>query len=265
MAVRDSAEHGSAAEGLAADLAAMTRRRALMLAGGALLAGRAASAATCDLPAAETAGPFPADGSTAQAGRVVNVLGQDGIARVNLKPAFGGLKGTAVGLPVHLEIALVDAGAGCAPLAGLAVYLWHCDAAGRYSLYDLPETNYLRGLGVADSGGVVRFDTIFPGCYRGRWPHLHFEVFESAATAVAGQAAILTSQFALPQSVCASVYGTEADYAASKANFAGQSLGSDMVFRDNSAAEMAAMMVSVKRDPMAGTQAWARIGIARAG
>jgi protocatechuate 3,4-dioxygenase beta subunit len=37
--------------------------------------------------------------------------------------------------------------------------------------------SYLRGVQVTDSNGQVTFTTIYPACYSGRWPHIHFEVF----------------------------------------------------------------------------------------
>ena len=43
--------------------------------------------------------------------------------------------------------------------------------------------NYLRGVQESDVDGVLRFETIFPGCYPGRWPHIHFEVYPSLADA----------------------------------------------------------------------------------
>jgi protocatechuate 3,4-dioxygenase beta subunit len=61
---------------------------------------------------------------------------------------------------------------------GAGVYLWHCDRDGNYSLYSqaAADENYLRGAQEADAGGPVTFQSIFPACYSGRWPHIHFEV-----------------------------------------------------------------------------------------
>ena len=52
-----------------------------------------------------------------------------------------------------------------------------------------PIRTILRGVQAADSNGQVTFTSIFPGCYSGRWPHIHFEVYPSlsAATDVAQQ------------------------------------------------------------------------------
>lgn len=134
----------------------------------------------------------------------------------------------------------------CAALAGRAIYLWHCDRLGRYSLYTAGATNqnYLRGVQEADASGRVTFTTIFPACYSGRWPHIHFEVFPSlsAATNVANKVA--TSQIALPKDVCDTVYATSG-HEASVRNLSQVTLATDNVFSDGSALEQATVTGSV--------------------
>lgn len=58
-------------------------------------------------------------------------------------------------------------------------------ANSNYSLYSsgITKQNFLRGVQVSDASGLVSFTTIFPGCYWGRWPHIHFEVYRSLALA----------------------------------------------------------------------------------
>jgi len=46
----------------------------------------------------------------------------------------------------------------------------------------------------ADANGQVTFTTIFPAAYSGRWPHIHFEVYESLAAATSGGKLLTTSQ-----------------------------------------------------------------------
>src|SRR5690606_27632690 len=104
------------------------------------------------------------------------------------------------------------AGGGCAPLAAHAVYLWQNDAAGAYSLYNLRHANYLRGLQGADGTGRLTFTTIVPGCYGGRFPHCHFEVFESVSAARAGAAPLLVSQLAFPAQECGAIYRVDGRY-----------------------------------------------------
>jgi protocatechuate 3,4-dioxygenase beta subunit len=126
------------------------------------------------------------------------------------------------------------------------VYLWHCDRQGRYSLYSSGVTNqnYLRGVQEGDSTGKVTFTSISPGCYAGRWPHIHFEVSRSlsAATSVANKVA--TSQIALPKAACDQVYATSG-YSTSVTNLSQISLATDNVFSDGSALELATVSGSV--------------------
>ena len=174
------------------------------------------------------------------------MLGQSGVVR-RRHPAssFAGLNGTADGV---LLIASVDDRLGlhlCTP-SGQAVYIWHCDRPGRYSLYSSGVTNqnYLRGVQEADADGKVTFTTIFPGCYAGRWPHIHFEVYPSLSAATNVRNKVAMSQIALPKAACDAVYATSG-YEASVRNLSGVSLASDMVFSDGSALELATMTGSV--------------------
>ena len=62
---------------------------------------------------------------------------------------------------------------------------------------------------------------IFPGCYAGRNPHVHFEVYSSLGLATLGSNARLISQLALPRDVCSTVFGTATGYSGSVNNLAG--------------------------------------------
>ena len=131
--------------------------------------------------------------------------------RSDIRTSFGDLSGTAEGVPLTIKLAIQDASNGCAPLAGAAVYVWHCDRAGGYSLYSqgVTDQNYLRGVQAAGSDGVVTFQSIFPACYSGRWPHIHFEVYPSLDVANDDANKIATSQVALPADACNAVYATD--------------------------------------------------------
>jgi protocatechuate 3,4-dioxygenase beta subunit len=214
------------------------------------------------VPATETNGPYPADGTNSAPGLSSNALTASGIIRSDIRASFiGASAAVAPGIPVELTATLVDANNRCAALAGYAVYIWHCDASGAYSLYNLPNESYLRGVQISDANGQVRFTTIFPGCYAGRYPHIHFEVFSSAANATGGRYARLISQFALPASACALAYATSA-YAGSVSNYRGTSLATDGIFADNSAAQMAVMTLAMTGDAASGFAAATTIGIA---
>jgi protocatechuate 3,4-dioxygenase beta subunit len=238
----------------------LSRRRALALGAAAAFLPTAASAAGCALPAAETAGPFPANGTNRIGLRRVNVLAEADVLREDIRPSFAGLTGTADGVATTLEMTLTRA-ADCTPLVGAAVYVWQCDAGGRYSLYEIADRNYLRGLGVTDGSGTVRFTTVFPGCYPGRWPHIHFEVFASAEAAAGGEDAILTSQLALDGAVSAAIYAADPRYAASVPALSRLTLAGDGVFRNNSATEMAAMTAATSGDMATGLRLTAAFAV----
>ncbi|WP_090954875.1 intradiol ring-cleavage dioxygenase [Arthrobacter sp. ov118] len=177
----------------------------------------------------ETAGPFPGDGSNGP-----NVLEASGVVRRDITSSFGTSTSTAQGVPLTVTLTLLDNANGCIPLAGAAVYAWHCDRDGRYSMYDsaLHSENYLRGVQVADANGQVIFTTIYPGAYNGRWPHIHFEVFESMSNATAAGQVLAVSQIALTEAACRQVYAS-AGYELSARNFPRTTLKSDNVFGDD--------------------------------
>lgn len=202
---------------------------------------------SCSRIPEETAGPYPGDGSNAVNGSVVNALALGGIVRSDIRSSVAGASGTAAGVPLTVRLRLVNMGGSCASLAGYAVYLWHADAQGRYSMYSTGVTgeNYLRGVQVSGDDGVASFVTVFPGCYAGRWPHIHFEVYRSATTATASSNKLRTSQLALPADVCAAVYASGTTYAGSAGNLAGVSLASDNVFADGVATQLASVSGSV--------------------
>jgi len=174
----------------------------------------------------ETAGPYPGDGSNGP-----NVLEASGVVRQDITSSFGTSTSTAEGVPLTVTLTLLDNANGCTPLAGAAVYAWHCDREGKYSMYDsgLQNENYLRGVQEADANGQVTFKTIYPGAYNGRWPHIHFEVFESMNNATAAGQVLAVSQIALTEAACKEVYAS-AGYESSAQNFPRTTLKSDNVF-----------------------------------
>lgn len=194
-------------------------------------AGTAAAstgAAVSEIPD-ETAGPYPGDGSNG-----ANVLTESGVVRRDIRSSFGTGSATAEGVPMTLELTLTDLADSGSPFAGAAVYVWHCDREGRYSLYSdgITGEDYLRGVQVADSRGRVSFTSVFPACYAGRWPHIHLEVYPDRAAITDASAAIATSQVALPKATCDAVYATTG-YDASVGNLAQVSLAEDNVFGDD--------------------------------
>jgi protocatechuate 3,4-dioxygenase beta subunit len=121
-----------------------------------------------------------------------------GVVRQDITTSFGDASGTADGVPTTIEMTLLDVASGGGPLAGAAVYLWHCTADGQYSMYDpqIADENFLRGVQESGKDGKVTFTSIFPGAYSGRWPHIHFEVYESLDAATQAGTTLKTSQIA---------------------------------------------------------------------
>ncbi|WP_420113950.1 intradiol ring-cleavage dioxygenase [Pseudactinotalea sp.] len=177
----------------------------------------------------ETAGPYPGDGSNGP-----DVLEESGIVRSDIRSSFGDSSGTAEGVPLEFTLTVLDMAGGGGAFAGVAVYAWHCDRDGNYSMYSegIEDQNYLRGVQVTDDDGKVTFTSIVPACYSGRWPHIHFEVYPDVDSIDDSTNAIATSQLALPQNVCDTVYAT-IGYEQSVTNLAQVTLSSDNVFGDD--------------------------------
>jgi protocatechuate 3,4-dioxygenase beta subunit len=207
--------------------------------------GSSSGSGACAVSAEETQGPYPADGSNAIGSDVVNALAASGIVRSDIRSSFGGLSGTAEGVPTTLELTLVNTNGSCANLAGYAIYVWHCDRSGEYSIYGATDQNYLRGVQETDANGLATFTTIFPACYSGRMPHVHIEVYRSLATATSYTNKLKTTQLALPVAVCTTVYASAEGYSESIANLAQISFATDMVFSDGTSTEMSTVTGSV--------------------
>lgn len=243
--------------GLARDLATMlrletSRRSSLrwLLAGAAAVqlggcgraSGTSVGAGSCPVIPDETAGPFPANGSNRNQLGLANALAMAGIVRRDIRTSIANRAVQAAGVPLAVSLQVVDAADGCKPLAGAAVYLWHCDRYGNYSMYSpgLEGQSFLRGLQEADADGVVHFDTVFPGCYPGRVPHVHFEVYSCLDDARKASGKIKTSQFAFAPGAVNEAY-KDPGYASSAGHLKGVRVADDMVFRDGGAAQVASV------------------------
>jgi protocatechuate 3,4-dioxygenase beta subunit len=120
------------------------------------------------------------------------------------------------GLPLALRITVVDADT-CKPIHGADVEIWHADAVGVYSGFsgNVPPSGggghatpnnsrrFLRGHQKSDSNGRVLFDTVYPGWYRGRTPHIHLMVH-------VGGSVVHTGQLFFPDRTSDAVYRTSA-------------------------------------------------------
>jgi protocatechuate 3,4-dioxygenase beta subunit len=177
----------------------------------------------------ETNGPYPADGTNGP-----DILETSGVVRKDIRSSFGTSITTAAGIPLEFTFTILDMVNGGVPFADVAVYAWHCDRAGLYSMYSAGVTgeNYLRGVQITGSDGKVTFTSIFPACYSGRWPHIHFEVYPNEASIADQGKAISTSQMAFPKDVLDIVYATSG-YERSVTNLSQLTLATDNVFGDD--------------------------------
>jgi protocatechuate 3,4-dioxygenase beta subunit len=231
---------------------------------GSTTGGTATTTGGCSVTPEETNGPYPADGTNGNGSGTLNVLTLTGIVRSDIRASIPATLGSATGIPLTITLTLVNTNASCASLEGYAVYLWQCDSQGRYSLYSsgITEQNYLRGVQAADASGQVTFTTIFPACYSGRMPHLHYEVYASTNSATSADNALRTAQVAFPADACNAVY-TTAGYSGSATRFAQISFTSDNVFSDNVAdGTLALEMCTISGNVTDGYVATLTVGIA---
>jgi protocatechuate 3,4-dioxygenase beta subunit len=200
------------------------------------------TAGSCAVIPEETGGPYPGDGTNSNASGVVNVLTQSGVVRSDIRASFNGPTGVAAGVPLTIKLQIVNASGSCAALSGYAVYLWHCDRDGNYSLYSngVTSENYLRGVQASDTSGNVTFQSIFPGCYAGRMTHVHFEVYPTLAKSASAANRVKTSQFTFPMATLNEVYASSG-YSASVRNLAQISYATDNVFSDGTSLQMGAV------------------------
>jgi protocatechuate 3,4-dioxygenase beta subunit len=114
------------------------------------------------------------------------------------------------GFPLQVFLRIVDRNT-CLPIEGVAVDIWHSDIPGAYSGFasegTLGET-FLRGIQLTDARGIASFQTIYPGWYPVRTPHIHVKVIAP------GGAELLTTQVYFDDAVSRWVYRNVPEYAA---------------------------------------------------
>ncbi|WP_235294862.1 dioxygenase family protein [Portibacter lacus] len=117
----------------------------------------------------------------------------------------------------------------CKPIENAIVEIWQCDAHGNYSGYKegighniwesakqleygkkqhieaTNETTYLRGYQKTDSNGIVSFNTVVPGWYDPRVPHIHYKV-------IMNDAEHLTSELYFDENFCNELYANVEPY-----------------------------------------------------
>jgi protocatechuate 3,4-dioxygenase beta subunit len=180
------------------DLGRTLRRREALVTLGAVGAGVvwAAARGSAGLARAAVASPH----ATAAATCVLTPEVTEGPYWISNRLTRRNIKDGRPGLTLALYITVVDA-TTCKPISGADVEIWHADAGGAYSGYSgssppsgggghaTPNNSkrYLRGHQKSDANGRVRFDTIYPGWYRGRTPHIHMKVHVGGSVVHTGQ------------------------------------------------------------------------------
>jgi protocatechuate 3,4-dioxygenase beta subunit len=115
--------------------------------------------------------------------------------------------GNRTGVALMMNFTIQNVNSSCAPLQGVEVDVWMCDAKGNYSEYnaqldgDFTAEHFLRGRQTTNAEGKVSFVSIYPGWYPGRAPHIHIEIKRGATS-------LLVTQVAFPEDISRIVYAT---------------------------------------------------------
>ncbi|KAK4142407.1 Intradiol ring-cleavage dioxygenase [Dichotomopilus funicola] len=94
------------------------------------------------------------------------------------------------GVPLLLDYQVIDVDT-CEPVPSVYLEIWHCNSTGVYAGVaangngnTADDTNidqtWLRGIQLTNGDGVAQFESVFPGHYTGRTPHIHVMVHATA-------------------------------------------------------------------------------------
>lgn len=168
----------------------------------------------------------------------------------------------------------------CKPIQGAIVDIWHCDAEGGYSGYPaeiakdvwasslfllnnraknsdelhvdpVNDNRFLRGRQSSDSEGWVAFNTILPGWYDGRVPHVHAKIILNANEQ-------FDTQFFFDTDLCNRIYTSVAPY--DKSGKCPLKLSEDIVLADAGKGDGLMLQIKEADDLLTST---AKIGIQR--
>lgn len=179
---------------------------------GMLLAGDWASGGTAAIKA-KASYPDPFTGALTACAIVASTT--EGPCTTESDLAREDISDGQLGLPVRLALKVVDD--ACEPIGGATVKIWHTNLEGSYS-GQTPNNNmclkqqsyasqdFFRGVQTTSAAGTVFFDTCFPGWYRGRAVHIHFQVKTGSTT-------YRVSQLFFPEDVTQAIFASHSDYA----------------------------------------------------
>ena len=161
-----------------------------------------------------------------------------GFNRSNILSNLDGSE-TQTGIAFTLNITVVDSENSCAPMQGVQVDIWHCNAAGVYSDIAAESTTgqtWLRGYQLTDANGLVSFTTIIPGWYSGRTTHIHLRLRSSYNEASSTSDGSNTTQVFFPQDLVDELETSVAPYASEGTN--PTTNAADRVYTDQTHGEM---------------------------
>jgi len=168
---------------------------------------------------------------------------------LNLNLLRGDITEGKPGFPTSLALRVVRA-ADCSPIPNAVVDVWHADHLGVYSGIAQQGTTgltYMRGVQVTNAGGIVRFQTIFPGWYPGRTTHIHVKVRPTSTTEV-------TSQLFFGDALANRIYLLPA--------YASHGPKNTLNAQDGIYNGASAMLMGVQRNPLGGMTTGLTIGVA---
>lgn len=124
------------------------------------------------------------------------------------------IKEGKAGLPTLLSFLVVDADT-CQPVQNASVEVWHTDPNGVYSAPIATMCNpgdalartqtFLRGIQFTGADGYAYFDSLYPGWYSGRTPHIHAMIGR-------GGVRVVTTQFYFTDELSNWVYRNHPTY-----------------------------------------------------
>ncbi|WP_369170585.1 intradiol ring-cleavage dioxygenase [Streptomyces sp. R28] len=265
----------------------ITRRRAIAVTGGTLAAGGLAvagyqtafaDAGTTATDAATTATTTTASESAGSCMTLMSSVTEGPYYLDNALVRKDITEGKS-GVPLTLRLTVVDATDGCTPVSGAAVEIWHCDAWGYYSGYTTAnpggsapaesedgstadDNTYLRGYQVANAGGVVKFETIFPGWYTPRTCHIHLKVHTGGQKedgTYEGGKVNYTGQLFFADDIAEEIFTLE-PYSKHSGSYT--TLDNDMVYDGGGASSGLLTLKAVhKKDPSKGYKGFLTLGI----
>jgi protocatechuate 3,4-dioxygenase beta subunit len=217
----------------------LTRRSALLALGGAASAGvllscgggsddtTASSTSSTSSSTSTTSTTTTSTTSTActvtPEGEIGPYFVDDSAAAFNRADIRSNLDGTDLqtGIPLTLNITVVDSQNSCVGLQNAQIDIWHCNAPGVYSAENVEDTSgvtWLRGYQLTDSAGQASFTTIFPGWYQGRTTHIHLRIRSKYSEASSTSDGTNTTQVFFPQATLDTINTTVAPYSSHGTN-----------------------------------------------